>query len=165
MSFEQALEFGQAGESTIALWLRGRGNTVLPAYEKIIDTGKGPRLFLPDGVLVAPDFLTWNGETVQWIEAKRKTAFTWHRKTQRWVTGIDLLHYADYLKVADGSPWPVWLLFLHDGGKAKDSPDESPKGLFGNNLAILQKNVNHIHENWGKNGMVYWAIESLIKLQ
>ncbi len=166
MSFEQSLSFGQAGESSIAKWLKSRGNTVLPTYEKIIDNGKGPRIFLPDSILVSPDFLCWNGQKVQWIEAKHKHAFTWHRLTQRWVTGIDLRHYRDYLKVAEQSPWPVWLLFLHDGGQAKDSPANSPKGLFGNDIAYLRKpgNINHTHENWGRGGMVYWAVESLKKL-
>lgn len=164
MAFESSLAFGQAGESRIAQWLKSRGNSVLPAYEKILDTGKGPRIFKPDGLLISPDFLVWNGTRVRWIEAKHKTAFTWHRLTSRWVTGIDLTHYLDYLKVEDESPWPVWLLFLHDGGRAKDSPPESPSGLFGNALSYLRLHENHRHQNWGRSGMVYWAIESLKKL-
>lgn len=162
--FEKTLEFGQAGESVIAQWLRKRGNTVLPAYENIIDSGKGPRIFQPGGVLISPDFLCWNGEKVQWIEAKHKTAFTWHRLTERWETGIDLRHYTDYLKVSEQSPWPVWLIFLHDGGQAKDSPPNSPKGLFGNDLSYLREHVNHTDTRWGRSGMVYWAIESLRKM-
>jgi hypothetical protein len=55
-------------------------------------------------------------------------------------------------------------MFLHDGGQAKDSPSESPRGLFGNNINYLREHVNHTHQNWGRHGMVYWAIESLIKL-
>jgi hypothetical protein len=38
--FNSNFGFGQAGESLLARYLRRRGNSVLPAYEKIIDTGK-----------------------------------------------------------------------------------------------------------------------------
>lgn len=161
MSFQQSLGFGQTGESAIALWLRHRGFSVMPVYEKIIDTGKGPQLFLPSGCLVAPDMFVYKGDSALWIEAKHKTAFSWHRITQRWVTGIDLRHYEDYLRVDDDSPWPVWLLFLHRGGQAKDSPANSPAGLFGNTLAHLRQNENHRHDNWGRSGMVYWHIGDL----
>lgn len=165
MGFEQQLRFGQAGESVIATWLRSRGRAVLPVYEKIMDTGKGPQVFMPQGSLVAPDLLTWGSVTSPcWIEAKHKTAFSWHRISQRWVTGIDLRHYGDYCHVADMSPWPVWLLFLHRGGQAKDSPAESPAGLFGNDLAFLRLRENHRSANHGPTGMVYWAIGSLRKL-
>jgi len=164
MNFSQARRYGLAGESAIAKWLRGRGFSVLPVYEKIIDTGKGPQLYVPDGTLIATDLFAFNGSKALWIEAKHKTAFTWHRLTQRWVTGIDLRHYADYCRLDELSPWPVWLLFLHDGGQAKDSPPDSPAGLFGNSLAVLRKHENHQSDNWGKTGMVYWAIDSLIKL-
>ncbi len=134
----------------------------MPVYEKIFDTGKGPQLFLPkDKKLIAPDMLAFNGETTRWIEAKHKTAFSWHRISNTWVTGIDLRHYNDYLEVEDTSPWPVWLLFLHRGGQAKDSPANSPAGLFGNQLSILRENENHRHTNWGKSGMVYWSISNL----
>ena len=153
--------YGLAGESVIARWLRNRGNTVLPVYEKIIDEGKGPQLYLPGDAVIAPDLLTFNGERALWVEAKHKTAFTWHRITGRWVTGIDLRHYDDYLRVNRETPWPVWLLFLHDGGQAKDSPPDSPSGLFGNSLGYLSEHENHRHANWGKSGMVYWALESL----
>jgi hypothetical protein len=164
MVFNHTLQFGQAGEVDIATWLRQLGWALLPAYEKIFDSGKGPVILLPSGVRIAPDFLTWKEQKCLWVEAKHKTAFTWHRISSRWVTGIDLRHYMDYLKVEEESPWPVWLLFLHDGGQAKDSPSDSPCGLFGNSLAYLREHENHRHDNWGKSGMVYWAIDSLIPL-
>lgn len=138
----------------------------MPVYEKILDTGKGPQLFMSDGGLIAPDLFAFrpDGSKVYWVEAKHKTAFTWHRITERWVTGIDMRHYGDYCKVAESSPWPVWLMFLHEGGQAKDSPPNSPSGLFGNTLDFLKTHENHRHANWGPSGMVYWAEGSLRKL-
>jgi hypothetical protein len=156
--------YGLAGESAIALWLRSHGFTVLPVYEKLVDEGKGPQLYLPVGSVIAPDLLAFSAEKVLWIEAKHKTAFTWHRITGRWVTGNDLRHYIAYQKVDRETPWRVWLLFLHDGGQAKDSPENSPRGLFGNALARLVMCENHRSDKWGHSGMVYWAIGSLIKL-
>lgn len=164
MNFSQQLSYGMAGETAIARWLQRRGWAVLPVYEVIVDRGKGPRLYLPDSSLIAPDFFVFRSGRSLWVEAKHKTAFTWHRKTQRWVTGIDLRHYEDYCRIDDMTPWPVWLLFLHEGGRAKDSPPNSPAGLFGNALSNLRKCENHRHENWGRSGMVYWALESLHKL-
>lgn len=168
MTFAQQLNYGKAAESAIARWFRNRGWAVMPVYEKIIDEGKGPQVFLPQGGLIAPDLLVFRcqkgDDQTHWIEAKHKTAFSWHRLTGRWVTGIDLRHYEDYCRVDDMTPWPVWLLFLHEGGQAKDSPPNSPAGLFGNKLAVLRKCENHRHANWGHSGMVYWALESLIKL-
>lgn len=164
MTFDSQLQYGQAGESAIALWLRKRGNTVLPVYEKIMDTGKGPQLFAPERKLIAPDMLSYKGTGAAWIEAKHKTAFSWHRISSKWVTGIDIRHYDDYCAVDEQSPWPVWLLFLHRGGQAKDSPANSPAGLFGNTLSKLRRCENHRHDNWGRSGMVYWAIDNLLLL-
>lgn len=152
---------GQAGESHIARWLRNRGCSVLPVYEKILDTGKGPHLFLPEGSLIAPDLFVFKGNDAWWMEAKHKTAFSWYRKDQCWETGIDLHHYEQYLKVNQCTPWPVWLLFLHKGGQAKDSPENSPKGLFGGTLEFLSQNENHRSDKWGNSGMVYWRYETL----
>lgn len=163
-AFANQLAYGRAAESAIARWLRSKGRTVLPVYEKIFDDGKGPQVFTPKDSLVAPDLLVWKDDRATWIEAKHKTAFTWHRITGRWVTGIDLRHYEHYLKVAQSSPWPVWLLFLHEGGHAKDSPETSPAGLFGNELLYLSRNVNHKSDKWGRSGMVYWARQTLKKL-
>ena len=149
-AFEEYLKMGVAGESLVAAWLRSRGNTVLPVYEKIIDSGKGPQLYLPDKELIAPDLFVFKHDKALWVEAKHKTAFTWHRITEKWVTGIDLRHYGHYLEVDKTTPWDVWLLFLHRGGQAKDSPPDSPAGLFGNTLEYLHRHENHRHENGGK---------------
>jgi hypothetical protein len=149
------------GESRIATWLMRRGYSVLPVYEKEINTGKGPQLFSLDKKLIAPDMLAFRGDTVKWIEAKHKSVFSWHRISKKWVTGIDLKHYQDYLQVALRSPWPVWLLFLHEKDYTDEWPHNCPTGLYGHELLYLADHENHRHSNWGKGGMVYWAHETL----
>lgn len=168
MTFEQQLAFGKAGESLIANWLKRKGYSVLPVYEKEMTEKKGPQVFTLATSLIAPDLLVFGCETDKtwWIEAKHKAAFTWHRKSSQWVTGIDLSHYADYLKVQVLSPWPIWLFFLQRSGKAKDTPQGKvcPTGLYGNSITFLQGRENHRHANWGKSGMVYWGEKTLTKL-
>lgn len=166
--FNRQLAFGKIGEAYIATWLKMSCRYhVLPVYEKEMQEGKGPVLFPTQGeTLIAPDLLAFRREgehlaKIRWVEAKTKSAFSWHRITQRWVTGIDLHHYTQYQKVADISPWPVWLLFLHYEGRAKDSPAGCPTGLFGGDIRHLTKNENHRSPNWGKSGMVYWAHSTL----
>lgn len=162
MTFSDQLEFGKAAESAIARWLIRRGCSVLPVYEKIISDGKGPQLFTATGNLVAPDLFVFTQKSACWIEAKHKTAFTWHRITRRFVTGIDLNHYSDYCKISESVNFPVWLMFLHRGGQAKDS-EPSPSGLFGESLNFLMTVENHRHTNHGRHGMVYWDIDRLRK--
>lgn len=164
LAFSEMFTFGRAAESDIAKWMRRRGWSVLPVYETLMDTGKGPQLFTPLAGLIAPDMLVFKGTDALWIESKHKTAFSWHRLTGCWCTGIDLRHYSDYCQVDDASPWPVWLLFLHRGGQAKDSPADSPSGLFGNTLLYLRGHEHHRHGNWGRSGMVYWAIDAMKRL-
>lgn len=166
--FQKQLAFGQIAESQIAKWIISRGGIVLPIYDVEYDTGKGPRLFAENETWIAPDLLIINKalETL-WIEAKHKTVFTWHRNTGRWTTGIDLHHYTNYLRVAEKTPWPVWLLFLHcqetpDSKDRKwDCPATCPVGLFGETIDSLSQNENHRHKNWGRYGMVYWAHDNL----
>lgn len=165
MLFTDSLSIGKIGESYIAKWFQTRGYNILPVYEIEHNHGKGPQLFTSNNTgLICPDMLVFKQDKIFWIEAKHKTAFSWHRKTQRWVTGIDLRHYFDYLEIANSLiGWPVYLMFLHKKGTAKDTPEgmESPSGLFGEDINFLSKNENHRHHNWGKSGMVYWSTEVL----
>lgn len=164
MTFESKLNYGKLGESRIAEWLKGRGYSVLPVYELEKSESKGPTLFMPSKVLIAPDMFVFNQQKCFWIEAKHKTTFSWHRLTSRWVTGIDLRHYHDYCIVDDETPFPVWLMFLQEGGIDKYTLLTSPRGLYGNALSKLRTCENHRHANWGRSGMVYWAIDNLVKL-
>lgn len=165
--FEDRPEFkrGRVGESLIACWLRSRGFTISPVYEKEIDEGKGPRLFTPGRNLIAPDMLAFKPReqhVIRWIEAKQKTVFSWYRKTGSWETGIDLKHYLDYCQIADSFSYPIWLLFLHtDTHGPMPGPYPCPTGLFGNDLRFLRRNESH---RWHNPPMVYWGIETLFKI-
>lgn len=164
MTFQKMLAMGKTGEGIIAQWMKRQGYNVLPVYEKEQGDYKGPALYAVDAQLIAPDMLVFqpSGKTV-WIEAKTKSAFTLHRKSGHWVTGIDYRHYCDYLQVQAVSPWPVWLLFLHFDGQAKDSPAGCPTGLFGNKLTILQRNEHHRYPEDNPK-MVYWKDTALRKI-
>lgn len=159
--FKEKLEEGKVGESQIAQWLKSRGHNILPVYDIEKNQHAGPAVYTSSGeMIIAPDMLVFgNGETI-WIEAKHKNAFTWHRNTQKYTTGIDIHHYYQYMKIMSLVDWPVWLLFLHRNGCAKDS-DPGPSGLFGQSLKYLIHNENHRSEKWGKHGMVYWAVDKL----
>lgn len=164
-AFSRKFAVGQIGEGLIAKWCRSRGNSVLPVYEKEIDTGKGPRFFTREGQLVAPDMFLMPSMT--WAESKHKTVFSWHRLTARWVTGIDVNHYLAYIEVQKVSGRPVWLLFLHrvatphERDIAAGCPRRCPVGLFGERLDHLQHHENHRSDKWGRYGMVYWAADDL----
>jgi len=164
MTFVEQLPIGITGERAVVDWLRRRGWTILPAYQKLNDDKKGPRIIAPDCNLVSPDMLAFRGPRACWVEVKNKSAFTWHRVTSQWVTGIDLHHYEHYCRIASYSDWPIWLMFLQRPGRAKDSPPACPFGLFGGALPKLQRQEHHRHENWGSHGMVYWAAPPLIKI-
>lgn len=159
--FSQALKVGQMGESLIASWLRSRCWHVLPVYETEINTGKGPRLFAATCELIVPDMFVFNGARARWVEAKHKTAFTWYRKKQVWQTGIDRHHFHQYRRVAAIGAWPVWLMFLHRGGQAKDSPPNSPSGLFAGEIEYLASCIDHEDDSASRTGMVYWNYDAL----
>lgn len=163
--FETQLAKGRVGESAIAKYMiERRGCSVLPVYEFPCEEYKGPRLLLPEGDLVVPDLLVFRDDKATWIEAKRKSVFSWHRKTNRWVTGIDLHHYADYQRIQELHKWPVWLLFLHTESNTHEHNGISPTGLYGGSLHRLVREENHRHTNWGRHGMVYWAESILTKI-
>jgi hypothetical protein len=168
MDFEARLQHGRTGESLIALWLRRRGNYVLPAYEVEVESGKGPRVFAPDDALIAPDLLCLKPRSDPvWIEAKHKSVFSWYRKLQRWETGINERHWNDYVKVADRIGIPVWLLFLHRQRRPWDGDlpwlppgvTECPVGLFGIGIEHAKKRGRFAPEHDG--GMRYWAHSDL----
>ena len=164
--FDESLAAGKVGESEIAGWLKSKGFNVLPVYDIEKHQYSGPAVYTADGgSLIAPDMLVFKQSKIVWVEAKHKTAFSWHRITSRWVTGIDLHHYSQYQEVAKLVDWPIWLMFLHKGGQAKDSAPNSPAGLFAGPIDRLVVDENHRHQNHGKSGMVYWAIDKLNKLE
>jgi hypothetical protein len=170
--FAEALRVGQVGEGDILRYLNAVGYNVLPAYEPLPGTYRGPQLFVPGGrQLILPDLLIWRvGEagTFRWVEAKRKTAWTWHRATSEWVTGIDRRVWREYVQIEEASGIPVWVMFLQaPGGVAKDTPEgvgEGPEGLFSQSLARLQERVHHEHDRGGPSGMLYWTPEAFRRL-
>jgi len=165
MTFSESLNVGRVAESMIARWLMRRGFCVLPVYEKAEREYKGPQLFSFSGEFVAPDMLAFNTGSKApaiFVEAKCKTGFTWSRRHERFETGIDLAHHLDYLEASKRTGLPLWVMFLQKGGAVKDAPrdkPDSPRGLFGNEIGVLDGRRSHTYDpdNGGKGGMVYWS--------
>jgi hypothetical protein len=170
--FEESLHKGRLSESAIVSWLRARGNGVITVYEIQHDAKMGPRFLASRSrAFVAPDVLCFGGEgSVLWCETKHKTVFSWHRKTQQWVTGVDLHHFRDYERVAGETGLPVWLAFLHVSSTPNSAdwkyncPPQCPTGLFVGEIGRLASQYNHKHENWGRHGMIYWSSQTLHRL-
>lgn len=167
--FQKQLAFGQIAETRIAKWLILRGLTILPAYDKEYDDGKGPRVFFAAGNLVVPDFLVFSKDYFGWIEAKHKSVFTWYGKGGYWTTGIDRHHFNHYVQVHERLKLDVWILFLHicstpdrrDRERWEKCPEICPTGLFGAPLSRLT-GEQHSHESdkHGRSGMRYWGLEN-----
>lgn len=178
--FERMLERGQLGESAISRWLQSRGSMVFPAYQIEHATGKGPQLFSASGDCVLPDLLTFKGGSIVWVEAKHKSCFTWHRRSGKWTTGIDLRHYEEYIEVAARTALPVWLMFLHPKAQpdARDIAHGCPRtcqtGLFAGEIFALKDCESHRAEAYdptrpgaighGRSGMVYWTVDVLKRI-
>ncbi len=165
-NFRNLLSFGQIGESLIARFLRGKGYLILPVYEKEIDNGKGPRLFLPFGSpeteLIAPDMQAIKAQKIRWFEAKHKNAATYYRKKARWQTGIDKRHYLDYVRVQEVTHSPVWLLFLQREAPLTNAPigvTPCPTGLFGCPITKSIADEGYYTRGQRRFDMVYWALE------
>lgn len=172
-SFAQQLAIGRVGESAVAQYLKHKGYHVMPVYEIEIETGKGPQLFSAVGGYVAPDMFAFksDGSYTCWIEAKRKTRFSWYGKGKCFVTGIDLRHWSEYCKVQELSPWDVWIMFLHmqadtwpEDIKKWGAPEQCPTGLFGKKLRDLKACQSHTSDKHGRSGMVYWSVKSLSQI-
>ncbi len=164
MTFSEQLEKGQLVESKIAKWLAANEYTVLPVYDTSLSQ-KAPTLKLPTGTLTAPDLLVIKNKQFVWLEAKQKDVFSWYRIGQRWVTGIDLRHYADYQQIERETRRPVFLAFLHTQttGTLKE-PYPCPTGLYIRKISILARLESHQSPKWGTSGMVYWADTTLHKI-
>jgi len=173
--FAATLQRGLLGESLISRWLIRRGCVVVPAYSVEVGTGKGPRVFAPQGPLVAPDLAVFKAGRVSWIEAKHKTAFSWRRSHPgpRWETGIDLPHWLDYGRVAGATHTPLWLLFLHRDAspcscdsRHVDGGARSPVGLFGISVGLASRRarIDKRPQPHARRGMAYWGVDDLTLL-
>ena len=161
--FKKQLDIGKVGETEISKWLISRGANVLPVYEIAENQYKGPALYTMDGGVIAPDIICFKKGKVTFIEAKHKNAFSWYRKKSIWTTGIDKKHFEEYVRIQDITEVEVWILFLHRGGIAKDSPP-SPSGLYGESIEVLKRNIDHESNKFGKGGMVFWNRDTLKQL-
>jgi hypothetical protein len=161
-SFEDTLARGDSGEDKVRKWLLSWGYCILPRFQP--DNGRGPRIYTPERDLIAPDIACFHPveNCIRWVEVKTKDVFSHHRKTNNWVTGIDLKPYEQYKELLTISPWPIWILFLHelDRIETRDEPWPCPTGLFGQSLDILMSCENHTDDRWAR-GMVYWKIDNL----
>lgn len=171
LDFESKLKFGQQAEQWLERWIAQKyGWAILPVYEGGREN-KGPRLIVPNSHnLILPDLLAIRANEARWIEVKRKSIFSWHRKYQYWSTGIDRRSFDHYIEVRKRSPWHLFLMFLHAPGVDPIVNKPCPSGLFASEITKLAEalkpnsTIGHTYDRYGKGGMVYWRMEAFQKL-
>jgi hypothetical protein len=165
-SFPERFSYGREAEYKVLRWLNSKGWS---AFQIELDKEKeklkkGPRLQTPSAEYILPDIQAYKKTQTLWVEVKHMEAFTWHRKTQKWVTGFSYYLYKNYCKINDISPFKVYLFFIQENGFAKDSPLTPDSGLFINSLDKLRGRENHVWlGNENNKAMIYWSIDRLIK--
>lgn len=174
-TFDESLKYGQVGEDVVSKYLQRKGCLVFDTCNGAMTKNKGPRLSGSNHDIVSPDLMIFVNGNTGWAEVKRKNGFTQYntynrdRKIKQWQTGIDLRLFKQYIKAAEETDLQLGLLFLHEGGWAKQSPTESPAGLFGQTIKNLAKRKDHEyedrdHNHFNSGGMVFWNIYDLIKI-
>jgi hypothetical protein len=174
-NFQETLARGLHFENTIAQWLLTKNYCISPAYEKVENNHKGPRLLIPGKELVLPDMMimqpqlpqasTSEGFALQesilqesilpqvcWVEAKSKSVFTWYRKFSCWESGIDTYYLNQYTQVQEATGLPVWIIWYQEAGKTSQYNPEgrtSPSGMYGQSLSYLLEHISHQYQ--GKN--------------
>jgi hypothetical protein len=137
---------------SVRAWLEAHGGRVS------LDSRTG--LYRITGPLECPAF----GEKppgLYYAEVKRR--FSYFRVAGLQQTGIDTERWPR-LASADAADCSCWLLLLHhdphmsDQDIAHGSPKESPTGLFGQAVAVLDGKKRHRGE------MLYWSLDDLIRL-
>jgi hypothetical protein len=164
-SFVGNLSFGHIAECQISRFLIKKNWGVIPAYEKLLKDQKGPRIFpsFQKEPYISPDLLIYKGQEVYWAECKNKTGVPYNRHRSIFTTGIDKVHFENYLKVDKETPWKVYVFFLHGDEVLEGTPEGCvpPSGLFTQWIGNLKLTINHECE---KNAMIYWDCSVLIKL-
>ena len=149
-SFSTRLAFGPGGEGLVERWLRARGHIVLRTCDLPAGEVGGPTIVTPSGdPLPVPDLLALKDGVARWVEAKRKTSATLHRRSNTWCTGIAEYELDAYMAAEAATQLPVLLVFHHLRG-------QSPLGLLGHTLERLREREHHRH-----GGMVFWATSDL----
>lgn len=173
MTFEELLSFGKTGEDKVSDYLILCGWTTFPICESPTIGGKGPRLDSAGGKLIAPDILAFTHNQSIWFEVKTKRRATQYRKKNKhgmnnqWQTGIDINVFNHYQEVANQTPLPVRLLFLHLEGRDNYSGDICPTGLYYQTIEFLKEYYDHKDtdkKSYGKDGMIYWNMSELQKI-
>jgi len=160
--FKQTLAQGKLIETLIAKWLIKRGYTIIPIYEIADNQYKGPQIFTPHESIIAPDMLAFKDGYFYFIEAKFKSGFTKHDNTGHYLTGIDLPHYRNYIKVMEHFNTDIRIIFVMEGKEVMGNTWNS--GVYMGYLSEMVDCIHHTHEKGSKHGMVYWDEEVLTKV-
>lgn len=127
------------------------------AKTRVGDAEQAPLLLAFGVQIIAPDMLTWNKGVPLWVEVKDKDSCTWHRKSNRWQTGLNARHLRAYQQVMERTKIDVCVWFIHHGVGRDDDPIDlcQPQGVFTGRISALSSKARE------HGGMVYWDMALL----
>jgi len=155
-SFKVKLAFGKEGEHEVGEYMLNKGYSILPLYQFNDDVA--PQIFNAKTTITSPDLFVCGNNKYFWVEVKTKNR--WIKYLADTETGCNYKHYIEYLKIAEITGLPVYIIFNHK--------DNDPRGFYSVNIKVP------LHRIWDglncKTGarvsqpLALWLIKDLIKL-
>lgn len=133
-----------------------RGYHVLPACDYRGQMGHAPHLAGAAANITLPDLLVARGGKCRWIEVKQKSHADFHRNSNRFVTGLPIRQWDEYLRVQEVTGIEVTLVFIH----AEENV------VVGDTLAKLTNHISHRYTRTvnDTNGTLFFKFGTLPRL-
>jgi hypothetical protein len=150
IEFELRLAQGAQWEQAVSDWLRkpGHGISVLELF-KYRHNGQPPVFISIGDRIITPDMQVIGGGSSIYLEVKSKRRFAKNPYTMKSMTGIDLHHWKDYIRVQQESGIKVLIVFVH----------EETKEVRADFVDVLDRHPEKDEVpkcRTGRGGMVFW---------
>lgn len=165
-TFEQQLEWGEEGETQLCKWLNSFDDmSVMRVWAKIKNNIQvAPKIRIDGRYYSTPDIQVFQGDERVFVESKRMTGFTRHRKSSTWQIGIDKAKLMEYRFLQERLDQKIDLYFIVEGKKVTGTDQIYDSGIYRMNV---DEDIHHEWTMYANNRstlMVYWTEDKLTKL-
>jgi hypothetical protein len=127
-NFKELLAFGEEGEKDVAIYLIGKGVSVLPLYQFTPESA--PHILNISKTYTSPDLTCFKAGRSFFVEVKSKQRWVIDPTNHRTETGCDYRLYKQYLDLSLNLNIDLYIIFNHLNNIEFTHINESSNGFF-----------------------------------